>query len=234
MTKYNLDDLLNKKYGQLTIIEAYRKTKKSLIYCNCQCDCGNIAYDVQYSSLLNGTTKSCGCLHDKLSSERLSQQKKKYNTYKKQDDYMVGICNDGSEFIFDEEDYEKIKRFCWYKNKYGYVVSYNPDTGRVIFFHRYIMNCPDGYEVDHIYHNISDNRKSKLRICTTQQNSFNKQISVRNTSGHKNVKPKNGKWEVVVRHKYIGVYDSYDKACEVEEKAEVQMYGKYSIYSEIK
>ena len=36
------------------------------------------------------------------------------------------------------------------------------------------MNCPKGFYVDHKHHNKDDHRKSELRICTAQENQFNK------------------------------------------------------------
>ena len=39
--------------------------------------------------------------------------KKKYNTFYKKDGYMVCVCDDGTEFIFDEEEYDKVKDICW-------------------------------------------------------------------------------------------------------------------------
>lgn len=232
LLKYDLDKIVGEEYDRLTVINAYREGKKSLIYCDCKCKCGNLAKHVQYSSLKNGSTKSCGCIHNELSAKRLSLQRKKYNQYKEQDDYMVGICSDGTEFIFDKDDYEKISSFCWYKNQYGYLAAYNPKEKNVILFHRYIMNCPDGYEVDHIYHNLLDNRKSQLRICKPQENALNKLTPLSNTSGHKNVaKTKYGTWSVCIKKKWIGTFDTYEEACRVEEEKEKEMYGEFSVYS---
>lgn len=231
MTKYNLKDIIGEKYGRLTIINAYRLTNKSIIYCDCICECGNIAERIQYSSLKNETTKSCGCLHDELSSKRLSLQRKKYNQYRMGDEYMIGETNDGAIFIFDEEDYDKIKNYCWYKNAYGYFVSYNPNSGRVVFLHRLIMDCPDEFEVDHIHHTTMDNRKKELRICKPHENALNKRTPSHNTSGHKNVQKSGNKWQVVIRQKYIGRYDTFEEACAIEEEVEKEMYGEYSVYS---
>lgn len=231
MTKYDLDDLIGEEYGDLTIIDACRKTNKSLIYCNCLCKCGKIAKNIQYSALKNGTTKSCGCLHDRLSAERLSKQRKKYNKYQIGNGHMIGICYDNSKFIFDTEDYDKVKEYCWRKDTNGYVVAYDPYTRKTVWLHRVVMNCPDGYEVDHIHHVVDDNRKSELRICKLQENALNKMTPSHNTSGHKNVQKKGDKWYVVIKKKYIGRFESFEEACRIEEETEKQMYGEYSVYS---
>lgn len=60
-SKSNTINLLNQKFGKLTVIEKTSKRNNGSIIWKCQCDCGNI---VETSSiyLLNGDTKSCGCL----------------------------------------------------------------------------------------------------------------------------------------------------------------------------
>lgn len=157
--------------------------------------------------------------------------KKKYNQYRMGDGYMIGETNDGVIFIFDEEDYDKIKNYCWYKNAYGYFVSYNPNSGRVVFLHRLIMDCPDEFEVDHIHHITMDNCKKELRICKPHENALNKRTPSHNTSGHKNVQKAGNKWQVVIRQKYIGRYDTFEEACAIEEEVEKETYGEYSVYS---
>lgn len=54
-------NLIGKKFGRLTIIK-YSYTKKRKIYWICKCDCGTIK-SISVWSLLNGATKSCGCLN---------------------------------------------------------------------------------------------------------------------------------------------------------------------------
>lgn len=73
-------DLTGKKFGRLTAQwVAGRGTAGSGIGARkfpqvnwlCSCDCGGLV-TVPYSNLSSGNTKSCGCLHKELSSERLT------------------------------------------------------------------------------------------------------------------------------------------------------------------
>lgn len=55
-------DLEGKRFGRLTVVElAENKTKHRGIYWKCLCDCGSYTV-VRSSSLVEGKTKSCGCL----------------------------------------------------------------------------------------------------------------------------------------------------------------------------
>lgn len=76
---------------------------------------------------------------------------------------------DGNFTLIDTEDIDVISKYYWRKQKSGYWVS----KGRITL-HRYIMNCPKGMNVDHVHHNTNDHRKSELRVCTAQENQFNK------------------------------------------------------------
>ena len=147
---------------------------------------------------------------------------------------MVGICKNGQEFYFDKEDYAKIQPFCWHTYKSTYIAAYNPETKQHMQLHRYVMDCPNGYEVDHINHVGYDNRKQNLRICKQNENALNKLTPSHNTSGHKNVcKSKGNKWSVRIRRKWIGTFDSYEEACAIEEEKEKELYGEFSVYSNL-
>lgn len=55
-------DLKGKKYNRWTVLN-FSKVKNKRGYWICQCDCGNIR-EVNTSALINGSSKSCGCLHN--------------------------------------------------------------------------------------------------------------------------------------------------------------------------
>lgn len=70
--KTNIEDLTGQKFGRLTAIEpAYKE--KGVYYWKCKCDCGNEVYVRKYL-LLNGSTRSCGCLSKELKKERFDKQ----------------------------------------------------------------------------------------------------------------------------------------------------------------
>lgn len=62
-------DWTGQKYNMLTFLRKDPGNKKKWI---CLCDCGNET-SVYPSNVKRGLTKSCGCLHSKLASERLTK-----------------------------------------------------------------------------------------------------------------------------------------------------------------
>lgn len=60
-----MNDISGKVFGRLTAVE-YAFTRNKRKYWKCECECGAEVL-VQYYHLLNGHTKSCGCLKNKYS-----------------------------------------------------------------------------------------------------------------------------------------------------------------------
>ena len=56
-----LNDLTGKQFGKLHVIELVDNIYKKGTYWRCECECGNII-DVAAPTLINGTSKSCGCV----------------------------------------------------------------------------------------------------------------------------------------------------------------------------
>lgn len=85
---------------------------------------------------------------------------------------MIGFTQKGEKFYIDRTDYETVKDLCWRKDVDGYIVS--TVNRKSLYLHRYLMNAEDGMVVDHINHDIADNRRTNLRvvlqvkICKTQ------------------------------------------------------------------
>lgn len=117
----------------------------------------------------------------------------------------------GNSTLLDSEDIEDVKHFYWYKHPTtGYWIS-NANYAE-IRLHRFIMDCPKHFIVDHIHHDLDDHRKSELRICNYSVNNSN-----RIYSDMKNIyKTKSGKFEVVIsikgELKRFGRFSNIDEA----------------------
>lgn len=212
------NDLSNQVFGRLTVInqaEDYvlpngRKRSRWL----CKCECGNETV-VDGAKLRNGHTQSCH----------------RCNTYYTDGEVTKVKIKDGSFFLIDTEDVDKIRKYCWYKNDTGYIVRREGNSLKQM--HRELLSPPSGKVVDHINGIKTDNRKSNLRICTYCQNSMNMSTRKDNTSGQTGVfwDKQRGKWkaEIVCNKKriHIGFFTNKDEAIKARQEAEVIYYGEY-------
>lgn len=123
-----------------------------------------------------------GSLINKIVSLSESLDKKIYNYYEVTDPvvkvyYWNQKENKEIYFLIDKEDFEKISDRYWSQNCNGYIFSRKGNIR--VFLHRYIMNLTErDLVIDHINHDILDNRKSNLRIATFTQNNINKKEMV--------------------------------------------------------
>lgn len=82
---------------------------------------------------------------------------------------LTGKYGDGKNAIVDDDVYEEYKNIKMHCNKAGYVVF-----GKTKYLHREIMKPKAGLVVDHKNHDVLDNRRSNLRICTQAENTRNR------------------------------------------------------------
>lgn len=119
----------------------------------------------------------------------------------------------------DTEDLDMVKDNRWCLNCNNYV-----HNGK-IFLHNIILNKKNGYIIDHINHDILDNRKINLRYATRQQNLFNKlSKGIRKTS--------NNKWQAYINKnkKFIGLGSFINKedAINARRDAEQKYFGEFA------
>ena len=64
-------DLTGKRFGRLLILQRGKTSLVNGSYWICQCDCGNLK-EIRQNSILQGLTKSCGCLNKNTDKRRKS------------------------------------------------------------------------------------------------------------------------------------------------------------------
>lgn len=234
MSKFK--DLTGMRFGRLIVIKRVEDhvmpsgEKRSRWLC--KCDCGNEITIIGKALTKKNGTKSCGC----FAKENMSRIKKRYNIYDLSGEYGIGYTTKGEEFLFDLEDYDKIKDYCWSKNGKGYIISTDSKTRKTVLLHRIITDCPDNLVPDHIHGKDTryDNRKENLRIVTTQQNSVNSCLYKNNTSGVTGVTWHNrdNVWQARIkvdyRYVHLGYFDNFEDAVKARKEAEDKYFGEFS------
>lgn len=223
-------NLIGKKFGKLLVIrkaESHRTPSgqyKAMWLC--KCDCGKEKI-INAQNLTNGHTQSCGCCNAEMYNS------KKINRYDISGEYGIGYTsNTNKQFYFDLEDYDKIKGYCWYEDFFGYVV--NIYKRKNLKLHKLITGTNKTQIIDHINRNRLDNRKSNLRICTNQENSFNSKLSKNNKSGIKGVywNKEKLKWEARIfinnKGKFLGYFNDKESAYQKRLDAEKLYFGEFA------
>lgn len=135
--------------------------------------------------------------------------------------------------MVDDEDYETLSKFNWVSMKELTIYSHTTDKGRILI-HRYIMNCPENLEVDHIDGNRLNNQKSNLRIVNSSQNKMNRGPRKDCKSGYKGVtwNNKNCNWNARImangRYKHLGCFQSKEEAAKAYNDAAKIYFGEYA------
>lgn len=141
-------------------------------------------FDIRPSNILIGRgCVECGKFQSqKANINKHNEAKAKNNKYFNKEKYYILKIKDKEVFI-DSDDIDLIKNYLWRVSKNGYVTT--TVNNKTIFLHKLI--CDTKNQIDHINQDKLDNRKVNLRICTHQQNQFNKTKQSNNTSGYKGV-----------------------------------------------
>lgn len=96
-------------------------------------------------------------------------------------DFIYDVCimhfDNGRTCVFDKADYEKIKGIRWIFSKGDYRYPQCSFTKNKIrkryFMHNWLISVEDGFVVDHINLDKSDNRRCNLRVIKKHENYFN-------------------------------------------------------------
>lgn len=145
----------------------------------------------------------------------------------------------GSVALIDDDDFDKVSKKKWYVTINGY-----PKNGKEkLYLHKFIIKCPKGKFVDHINHNLLDNRKCNLRITTPQQSSCNIRTRNRtlpyrgisysyayNKNGQKHIRknPYLVQLGVHPKQKFVGYFDNPLHAAMAYDIWAKEWYGEYA------
>lgn len=237
-----LDDLKGKEFGKLKVLErgedyiTPKGAHKTQWWCICSCG-RTPKFLVTATHLKSGHTTRCL----KCAKESGAKTNTNLNEYDLSGDFGVGwTSNTHKKFYFDLEDYDRIKNYgwrekCFGKNSKGEDKVYVSTSSRILL-HRLIINAPKGSPVDHKNHNVFDCRKANLRICTNQQNVFNRTPKNGKIAGVR--KTPSGKWVAEIQHNrikyYLGTFSTEEDAIQARLEKEKELFREFSYNESIK
>lgn len=153
-------------------------------------------------------------------------------------------CKEIARAIIDTDDIYKVLGYKWHAHKRKGILS--PETIINIFGKRkteylsnIIMGVNSNYEVlvDHKDHDLMNARKSNLRICSNNQNCYNRKNPKNNTSGYKGItlNKKGNKWRVRIgsnkKRNHVGYFDDIETAIFERDKAILKYHGEFACLS---
>lgn len=153
---------------------------------------------------------------------------------------LIQLYNSGFFSLVDDEDFDLLNQKTWYSIQKGntfYVYRRERKNGicKTIFMHRFIMNTPEGLDVDHVNHLGWDNRKCNLRNCTRKDNLRNRS-KVKSASSYIGVSLLKLKNRIAYRAKiringkstHLGVFNSEIEAAQCYDMNAKKYYGEYA------
>lgn len=164
---------------------------------------------------------------------------RKLNQYILDNTICYGKLSDKDSFLFDRDDYEKIKGYTWRKDTHGYIytlITINKKRKRLTL-HRLIMGVESiswkKIQIDHKNTNKLDNRKCNLRRCSSSQNQINKILPRKdNTSKNIGVSFRKGKWNASIgingKKIFLGAFRNKKDAIKIRKEAEEDFFGEFS------
>lgn len=148
---------------------------------------------------------------------------------------LNGKRGEGRVVLIDDADLPQVSQHRWHLGKDGY-----PRTsvgGRSTTLHRLLSRPGEDMLKDHISGDKLDNRRSNLRACTQQENSFNRRRHRNNSSGYKGVTRWKGKWRAVIhldgKQRFLGLFTHPLLAAVVYNGAARALYGEFAQLNDV-
>ena len=132
--------------------------------------------------------------------------------------------------LLDPEDNERFSEVSMFLDNKGYC-RFSSGENRNKKVHRLVMNAPSDKQVDHINCNKLDNRKCNLRLCSNQENAFNRRKHYNNKSGLKGAYRDGKRWRSQIyldgKHIHLGGYDTPEEAHQAYCDASKKYHGDF-------
>ena len=211
-----LNDLTDQKFGRWKVLRRVENHGSATRWL-CQCECGE-KKKVVGSTLTGGKSKSCGCLQRELTSKNHKVHGEAY-TKTITTEYRIWVAmrkrcsnpKDSSYHNYGGRGITVCERWDNYEN-------FLEDMGR---------RPTNGHSIDRIDVN-GPYEPSNCKWSDKFEQSINKRIHPKNTSGYKGISKNENKWQVCINGKYVGIFSELEDAVEARKEAEKKYWNKSS------
>lgn len=157
---------------------------------------------------------------------------------------MIATSNKCMKILVDDADYDMLSKYSWSLNQKGYPICkiWINGTRTTKSVSRLLINPPKDKQVDHINGDKLDNRRDNLRMCSPQENCFNRKRRKGSYSIYKGVSTffytkTNGdtsiyyKAIIQVNRKplYLGMFKTQSSAAMAYNNAAKTHFGKFAL-----
>lgn len=118
----------------------------------------------------------------------------------------IPVSGGKAHTLVDDSQYDFLMQWKWHQDEAGYVRRHGPGN-HTLRMARVIMNAEKGQYVDHINHDILDNRRCNLRVCSSLESTSYRRKSLKTGSPYKGVTwdSKSRAWRTRIGHKYRSI-----------------------------
>lgn len=148
---------------------------------------------------------------------------------------LAGKRGEGKFTMVDDEDFAKLSASKWQVTgkRASSIQGWGPQEKRTVVLARMVLgSVPPNMQVDHINGDPFDNRKCNLRVCTQQQNQYNRKKRVNSASGYKGVYALRGRWTALLKYNgktlYLGMFDSDIEAAKAYNAKAAESFGQFA------
>lgn len=147
----------------------------------------------------------------------------------------------GKVALVDDADYDWLNQWKWTavsgKNSKGngggfYAIRRKRWMTKNIIMHRVILNAPNGLEVDHINGDGLNNTRSNLRLCTHNQNTWNRTVKNKNKFGYTGISKRGNRFRAEIRCHgkkiMIGTFENVIDAAKAYDKKAQELFGEFA------
>lgn len=146
----------------------------------------------------------------------------------------------GQVALIDDWNYERVSQIKWWAEKdsrTGKFYARGWINGQMVELHRFILNAPDGIEVDHRDRNRLNCHESNLRQATHIENAQNHSLRRDNASGYRGVSvdTATGRFKAIIKSDgvayFIGRFDKADDAARACDVVIGERHGEFAVFN---